>query len=290
MKGSSGSGAEDAEPKTASRNGVQAIDRAVAILKCFDARRPTLGITEIARMTGLSTSTTHRLLVAMQENRLVRQTSERRYGPGTLLLQLARSGAVATTWQEVALPLMTELRDEINETVAIHELLSTGERTVVAQVESRHELRRTYTDLGVPLPLPLGAPGRAILSMLPVERQEWWLAQPMRAVTPATATDPAQLRAMLAEARARGWADSFADRTQGIIGVAAPVFDHLGDVVGSIGVSAPEVRMGKERRELIAEKLRAIAWTISESLGATEKAVEHTVTLAMTAEERAGTS
>ena len=99
--------------ETPLRNGVQSIDRAVAILRCFDARRPALGISDIARRTGLSTTTTHRLLAAMQANRLVRQTSDRRYGLGPLLVQLARSGALPTTVRDAALPVMTELRDEI---------------------------------------------------------------------------------------------------------------------------------------------------------------------------------
>src|SRR5215207_2961802 len=76
------------------RNGVQSIDRAVAILRCFDSRRPELGISELARSTGLSTSTVHRLLGAMQANHLIRQTGTKRYGLGPLLLQLANSGAM----------------------------------------------------------------------------------------------------------------------------------------------------------------------------------------------------
>ncbi len=65
------------------RNGVQSIDRAVAILRCFDGRRPELGISELARSTGLSTTTVHRLLGAMQKNHLVRQTGTQaiRTGP-----------------------------------------------------------------------------------------------------------------------------------------------------------------------------------------------------------------
>jgi DNA-binding IclR family transcriptional regulator len=35
----------------------------VAILRCFGIRRPDLGISELARATGLSTSTVHRLLL-----------------------------------------------------------------------------------------------------------------------------------------------------------------------------------------------------------------------------------
>jgi IclR family acetate operon transcriptional repressor len=205
VKGSSSGGAVNADAADApARAGVQSIDRAVAILRCFDARRPELGISEIARMTGLSTSTTHRLLAAMQSNSLVRQTTGRRYGLGPLLVQLARSGAVPTTLRDAALPFLRALRDEIDETVAVHELLPTDERAVVDQVESHQELRRTYTDIGVPLALPHGAPGKAILAMLPPDRQERWLSRPIPVATPRTVTDPDELRAQLAAIRTSG--------------------------------------------------------------------------------------
>lgn len=257
--------------------GVQAIDRAVAILRCFDARHPSLGISDIARATNLSTTTTHRLLTAMQTNRLVRQTSDRRYTLGPLLVQLARSGAMPTTLRDVALPLMTALRDEVDETIAIHELLPTGERVVVDQRESRHQLRRTYTDIGTPLPLPHGAPGKAILSVLPVEQQERWLAEPIAAVTPLTVTDPDVLREELVQARARGYAGSNGERTSGIRAVAAPVFDHTGEAVGALGVSVPALRMDDERSEQLGARCTEVAWKISEGLGATATAVAVTL-------------
>ena len=260
-----------------SRNGVQSVDRAVAILRCFDARRPTLGITDIARATGLSTTTTHRLLVAMQSNRLVRQTSDRRYGLGPLLVQLARSGALPTTLRDAALPVMTALRDDVDETVGLHELLPSGERVVVDQVESRHELRRTYTDIGVPIPLPHGAPGKAILSMLPLEQQEYWLSRPIASITPRTVTDPSALRAELAEVRRRGWSGSHSERTSGIRAVAAPIFDHTGAAIGALGLSVPEIRMDDARAQELGRRAAECAWQISEILGASPTAVDAAV-------------
>jgi IclR family acetate operon transcriptional repressor len=269
------------------RTGVQSVDRAVAILRCFDARRPDLGISEIARMTGLSTSTTHRLLVAMQTNRLVRQTADRRYGLGPLLVQLARSGAVPTTLRDAALPLMHVLRDEIDETVAVHELLPTGERAVLDQVESRQVLRRTYTDIGVPIDLPHGAPGKAILAVLPLDRQEWWLNRPITAVTPRTVTDPGVLRVQLAVVRARGWSESQSERNSGIRAVAAPLFDHTGEVVGALGTSVPDVRMDDQRAAHLGLRLREVAWQVSETLGATAEAVARSIAAARGAGEEA---
>ena len=262
------------------RNGVQSIDRAVAILRCFDAHHSSLGITEIARMTGLSTSTTHRLLGAMTSNRLLAQAPDRRYRPGPLLVQLGRSGAVPSTLKDAALPFMTALRDEVDETVGLHELLPSGERAVIDQVESRQELRRHYTDVGVPIALVHGAPGKAILAMLPWARQVRALEQPIDAITERTVTDPVAVAAELAETRRRGWAGSDSQRTPGIRAVASPVFDHTGKVIGSLGLSVPTVRMGDARADELGARAAEVAWEVSEALGATRAAVDRQVALA----------
>jgi IclR family transcriptional regulator, acetate operon repressor len=176
--------------------------------------------------------------------------------------------------------LMHVLRDEIDETVAVHELLPTGERAVLDQVESRQVLRRTYTDIGVPIDLPHGAPGKAILAVLPSERQEWWLSRPITAVTPRTVTDPGLLRAQLAVVRARGWSESHSERNSGIRAVAAPLFDHTGEVVGALGTSVPDVRMDDQRAAHLGLRVREVAWQVSETLGATAEAVARSIAAA----------
>lgn len=175
---------------------------------------------------------------------------------------------------------MTALRDEVDETVGLHEVLPSGHRVVVDQVESHHELRRTYTDIGVPIALALGAPGKAILSVLPLEQQERYLSRPIQAVTPATVTDPEALRAELALTRTRGWAGSNAERTSGIRAAAAPIFDHTGCVVGALGLSVPAVRMDDARAQQLGQRVRQAAWHISEILGATAAAVDTTMGMA----------
>jgi IclR family acetate operon transcriptional repressor len=256
-------------PRQGVRSGVQAIDRAVAILRCFSARTPELGISEIARATGLSTSTAHRLIAAMQHNRLVRQSAHRRYTLGPLLVQLARSGAVATTLRDLALGPMRELRDRTDETVGLHELLPTLERTVIDQVESRQALRRTYTEIGEPIPLPYGAPGKVLLAFVPAAEREKILAEPIEQVTPTTITDPDALRAQLEQIRERGYALSFSERTPGIRTVAAPILDHAGQVIGCLSLSGPERRMPRGRMDELAPEVIRTAWAVSQALGAT---------------------
>jgi IclR family transcriptional regulator, acetate operon repressor len=262
------------------RRGVQSIDRAATILRCFDSRHPELGISDIARMTGLSTSTTHRLLGALQDNRLVRQTHDRRYALGPLLVQLARGGAVATSVRDAALPAMRRLRDEVDETVGLHVLLPTHERAVIDQVESRQPLRRTYTEFGVPIPLPLGAPGKALLAHLAYAVQEGVLIRPLPSATPTTVTNPEILRKQLAEIRLHNIAYSYSERTAGIRTVASVIFDGSDSPVASISVSAPEARMPGDRMQELGPLLASTAWSVSESLGATAAGVAAQVALA----------
>jgi IclR family acetate operon transcriptional repressor len=255
------------------RSGVQAIDRAATILRCFGPHTPELGISEIARLTGLSTSTAHRLLSAMQHNRLVRQTAHRRYALGPLFVQLARSGAVPTTLRDLALGPMRRLRDLTDETVGLHELLPSGDRAVIDQVESHQALRRTYTEIGEPIPLTYGAPGKALLAFVPHAVRERSLAAPIEQVTSTTITDPDTLRAQLQRVRELGYAMSFSERTPQIRTVAAPIFDHADRVIACLSLSGPETRMPRERMEEMAPEVARRAWAVSEALGATPQGV-----------------
>jgi IclR family acetate operon transcriptional repressor len=252
---------------------VQSIDRAVQILQCFDGAHPELGISDLSRRTGLSTSTVHRLLGSMLANDLIRQSADRRYALGPLVVRLATGGALAGTLRTAALPVAQRLRDETNETVGIHEHVPRGRRVVIDQVESRQELRRTYTELGIPIPIVHGSPGKAILAFVPYAEQERLIAEPIEQATPKTITEPDALREELALTRRRGWAFSDAERTPGIRSLAAPVFDHSGSVLGSIGVSVPEIRVPDDRVEPLGLRCKEAARAVSESLGATEEAI-----------------
>jgi IclR family acetate operon transcriptional repressor len=262
-----------AATETGQGGGVQSIDRAASILRCFAEHRAELTLSEIARATGLTTSTVHRLLAAMQHNQLVRQTQARRYTPGPLLVQLVRGGAVATTLRDAALPTMAALRNEVEETVGLHSLTWSDERMVVDQVESHHPLRRTYTEIGLPIPLPYGAPGKVLCAWLPPARREAILGRELTPLTSTTVTDPKKLRTQLEEVRRRGYAMSFAERTPGIRSVAAAVFDHEGAVTGCLSVSGPEMRMPAERMQDLGTQVHRAAWTVSEALGATPDVV-----------------
>ncbi|WP_226350730.1 IclR family transcriptional regulator [Pseudonocardia sp. ICBG601] len=149
----------------ATGGGVQSIDRAVAILSVFSRARPIAGITEIARLTGLTRGTTHRLVSALASHGFMAQApGSTAYSLGPRLLGLGEVAREQLSLESQAVPIMTRLRDRTGETVGLHVLDAEPSRRTIAQVESQQPLRRIYTDLGAPRPPHEGAPGKALLA------------------------------------------------------------------------------------------------------------------------------
>lgn len=247
---------------------VQSLDRAVAILDSFTADRVELGVSEIARGTGLSRSTAHRLLMSLQQHELVQQVpGDTKYALGPHVLRLAHAALAHVALRTIAEPIMTWLRDACGETVGLH--LPHGEfaRTVVAQVESRQPLRRTYTDIGHPIPIHQGAPGKLLLAFRPREIQDEVLSRPLAAATPLTITDPARLRDELSRIATDGYALSLEERTPGISTCSAPIYNHTGKVIAALSVSGPSSRLPCERLLEIVPLARQAAHRLSMQLG-----------------------
>ena len=255
------------EAETA-RGGVQSIDRAVAVLACFSPARPHLPLVEVARTTGLSRSTAHRLLAALSAHGLVQQAQDSTvYSLGPRLLDLADTARPHVTPLTQASPVMTWLRDASGETVGLHVLDEDGPaRRTLAQVESTQALRRTYTDLGSARPAHQGAPGKVLLAHARPAVQEAALAGPLEAAD-GTGLDAPTLRAELEQIRADGLALSLEERVPGVVALAVPVRDHTGTVTCALSISIPAVRAGREQLLALRPTALDAAAVLSARLG-----------------------
>lgn len=247
---------------------VRSLDRAVAVLEAFTGRRSTLTLSDVADRVGLGTSTTHRLLRSLVAHGLLkRDEGSKAYSLGPTVLRLAQAAAGAMDVRELARPVMLRLRDAAGETVGLHLLRDARHRVVVDQVESHQALRRTYTELGEPIPLHQGAPGKVLLAFRPPADRAALLAGPLEAANPQTIVDADVLRAELDEIRLRGYGFSHGERVSGIHTVAVPVFDHTGAAVASLSVTGPALRMPLERLAALAPFAVAAAAELSALLG-----------------------
>ncbi len=80
---------------------------------------------------------------------------------------------------------------------------------------------------------------------------------------------PGERPAALAAARERGYAVEDQEATVGDAGLAAPVFDWSGRVVGALGIVGPSERLlADDRQSRLADAVRSTARALSRDLGA----------------------
>lgn len=249
----------------------KALVKAVAALDALLERPDGLALAELARATGLSKPTAHRLLAGLLDAGLVRTAGDGRYALGARCLVLGAGFLAGVDLRQEALPVLHELASETGETCHLG-VLSGGEVVYIEKVDSRHAIRM-HSRVGATAPAVSTGLGRAILSRSEPEALDAVLAAatdadgrlPQR--TSRTTTDPAALRALLAAAREEGVAIDDVENESGIRCVAAPILDHAGDPAAALSVSGPETRITPAEAQRLIPLVRTAARNVSRRLG-----------------------
>ena len=220
------------------------VANAARLLKEFSRDDRELGVSELSRRLGLATSTVHRLLATLADERLLeRGTSPGGYRLGLALFDLGASVAAGGDLHEAALPVMAALRASTGETVQLA-VLDGLESVYVERLESPHTVQ-IFSRVGTRLPATTTSTGKVLLAALPADELAARLAgwEPCR-ITPHTIVDLSTLRSRLAETAERGWAENLEETRVGVVSVGAPVRDAGGAVVAALSVAAPTDRAG----------------------------------------------
>jgi DNA-binding IclR family transcriptional regulator len=260
--------------------GQQSVWRAVDVLFCFDADRPSLTAAEVAEALGMNRTTAWRYLQTLTGTGLVHEIGDGRFGLGARTLSLA--GAYTSQWAELealAGTALLRLRDAVGETAALH-LRQGWSRVVVRQLESRHELHRTYRDVGVPISLLAGAPSRAILAQLPERELDAYLdAHVPHLSTGELAGEPterAELERQLQQIRDDGFALSRGARVPNVASVAAAIRDRAGRVLGAVNVTGPADRLPESEVGRVATEVTQAARWVERQLASSNPLVGST--------------
>lgn len=243
-------------------NGIQSVNRAFAIMELFDDRRPALGVSEIAELTGLNRSTCYRFCQTLKGIGYLEEVDRRRFRPGLKAVSLARAALGSRELPELAQPYLQELRDAVNEAVNMS-LLDGTEIVYVARILSDH-LITLRLFVGSRLPAYATSMGRAILAFLPEAEADGILERSdLRPVTEHTITDRRRLKAELQRIKNRGYSINDQEMAIGLRGVAAPILSSAGRPVAAINLSIPRPLASREIEEVLAPRLLATARTIS---------------------------
>jgi DNA-binding IclR family transcriptional regulator len=242
-------------------NGASSIRKCLSVLDCFTEDTPRLSLSQTAEKTGFSMPTTLRVLSVLCEEGFLERGEDRLYQPSWKAYRLGRLFDVHDAIGNAILPAMRRLRDATGETVSLY--CKHGiHRVCVEQAVSTHELRRS-SHPGYPYPLWGGASAKIFLAyMTPDEIERVRLEAPVN--RQAVWSD---YLARVEAARAQGFAESNAEREEGIASIAAPLFDSRGRLAACLGISGPNFRFTEEARRAATPLLRSECEKLSREHG-----------------------
>ncbi len=236
-------GARPAAPGSGGRRTdfVQSLDRGLAVIRCFSSEHPSLTLSEVAERTGLTRAAARRFLLTLQELGYV-GSSGRQFSLRPRVLALGYAYLSSFSVAQIAQPHLEDLTEELHESCSVSVL--DGDDIVYVARASANRIMTIALTVGTRLPPYPTSMGRVLLAGLPEAELDAHLSRArLRKLTEHTVDDPGQLRAILADVRAKGWAAVDQELEAGVRSIAVPIRDSSGRVVAAINASAHAARV-----------------------------------------------
>ncbi len=244
----------------------------LAILNCFSAQKPVLGIAKLADELNMSRSTTHRYASTLVALGYLEQDHARRYRLAPRVADMGMSVLDSMALRGKAREPLRELREQTGRTASLAVLDGTQIRYVDRRRGWRRGQHAVDLDLGAGahLPAQCTAMGKVLLANLPDRERERLVGElELTKRGPKSISSKKALRAELQQVRDQGIALGDEELGPGVRTIAAPVHGPDGEVVAAVGVPVPaEDYTLDDLRNTVGPTVLAAAKRISDALRA----------------------
>lgn len=239
--------------------------RSMDILNLF-IDHAQLTFQEIIDLSGIPKTSVYRMLTSLEELGFLEKGTDSKYRLGLIFLKFGQLVSSRLDIRQFALPIMQELHDDVDE--AINLIVKQGNEAMYIEKVDINQKVRLYTAIGRKSPLYAGACSRVILSFLPaVEIAEYIESVELKPFAMGTITNKEDLYKSIQQAQKDGYTISHSELENYTAAIAAPIFDHNGDVIAGISIAGIDANFQNENVSIFAEKVKSAAERISERLG-----------------------
>jgi IclR family pca regulon transcriptional regulator len=228
----------------------QSLERGLALLECFSAERPELGIADMAHLSGMSRSTTHRYVITLVKLGYLEQVEGRKYRLGVRGGDLGMAALDCIELRRLAHPDLVELRQRVSYTVSVA-VLDRGQVMIMDWLRGFRGATRLDLDLGPGSRLPLycTSAGKVLLAHLSEKESKAivnGLVLARRGRGPNAITQRHVLSRELLQVRDAGLALSEEELKRGILSMAVPVHESADAAVAAMDVTVPVAMISRE--------------------------------------------
>ncbi|MGE4338514.1 MAG: IclR family transcriptional regulator [Pigmentiphaga sp.] len=223
--------------------GVEAVDRALWILKALTEEDASLTLVELSTRTGFYKSTILRLLASLENYGYIIRQADKSYALGFELTRLNGIRQSQFRLEDYVRPILISLRDATQETASFYQRVG-NKRVCIYREETRHNLREHIPE-GTVFPLDESAAGLVL-------RQSGG---------PASRKGAAPYPASLPEI-------SIGKRDPDLAAIAAPAYDAGINLIGAVSISGPRTRLERSKIDRMGPIVIEHAKKLSRLLGA----------------------
>jgi DNA-binding IclR family transcriptional regulator len=239
------------------------VQRAFSIVRALaDTQAKGGRVTHVARATGLTQATTHRLLQSLVAERIVEQDEQSKlYRLSIDFFALAARAGNSMDLRALCRPSLLRLCASLGDTIFL--LVRSGfDAVCLDRSEGPFPIRSFTGDIGGRVALGVGQGSLAILAMLPEAEREEVIRFNLPRVREFGVLDEVYLRTEIERVRQLGYAGRNTGLLEGMAGVAVPVIDPDGRPVAALSVGTISSRLSPDRLPTVVELLKREATAI----------------------------
>ncbi|QPQ32085.1 IclR family transcriptional regulator [Lysinibacillus sp. JNUCC 51] len=242
---------------------MQLLERAMTIAKVLasEASENSLSISELSEKCNLPLSTLHRILKAMIKEGMIEQDDQtKQYRLGTIWMELGLQVYDTMDYISKIRPELERLAREVEESVYLSKPAGL-DTIIIERIDSAANPIRIYDQLGIRIPMHIGAANKAILATMPVSQAKEIIEQ----LIPHE--EIAELEAQLEQIRLQGFAISHGERTAGTSSIAVSILNGFNEVVGAVSIGFVSFNVSAEHINTLTERLVETGKRVSMKLG-----------------------
>ncbi|MEH7346037.1 IclR family transcriptional regulator [Bacillus sp. JJ1532] len=242
---------------------MQTIDRAMQVTKALanNQDKMWLSITDLSKDCDLPASTMHRLLQAMKKHGLVQQDPDSKlYSLGNTWLEYGLQLYDSFDFVNLIRPEMEKLMLEAEESIYYSKSIGL-ESIVVERIDCPTNPIRINDQLGIRIPMNIGAANKTMLAHMPAEE--------MLKIVNLIVKEEEKMSFlnMLKQIRSQGYGISHGERTEGTSSVAAPIYNQWNDLIGAVSIGYVNFNVSQNRHDFLIKKVIETGKRISAKLG-----------------------
>lgn len=226
------------------RDWIAGLEKGLSIIECFDDANPRLTASEAGARCGLTRTAARRYLLTLKHLGYI-ASDGKLFWLTPRILRLGQSYLESARLPRIVQPFLQRVTAGTQESAFVS-VMDGDDIVYIARNGSSRAMNTGYV-LGARVQAQVTAAGMMLLALQdPAWLDEWLGSHELKTYTSFTITNKDRMRIELARVRAQGWAISEQQLSLNYRGVAVPLRDRHGELMGALSVTMP---MGHESSE-----------------------------------------